>query len=103
MREDTLTGLLLDERSLLTLGEMSRACTVHAEWIMDLVEEGIIDPSGVEVSSWRFSGSSLHRARAAMHLQRDLGINLQGVALVLDLTEEIQSLRSRLRALEPEC
>ena len=32
-----------------------------------------------------------------MRLQRDLGINLAGVALVMDLLDEIEELRGRLR------
>jgi chaperone modulatory protein CbpM len=103
MRKEILTGLLLDEESTLTLGELSRACTVHAEWIIELVDEGILEPTGDDITHWRFSGPSLQRARAAMRLQRDLEINLAGAALVLDLIEEVEALRSRLHALDREC
>ncbi len=48
-------------------------------------------------TQWRFSGSALQRARTAMRLQRDLGINLAGVALAMDLLDEIEELRGRLR------
>ncbi|VAX10910.1 hypothetical protein MNBD_GAMMA26-1030 [hydrothermal vent metagenome] len=97
MRKEILTGLLLDEETTLTLGELSRACTVHAEWIIELVDEGILEPTGDDTAHWCFSGPSLCRARTAMHLQRDLGINLAGAALVLDLIEEVETLRSRLQ------
>lgn len=103
MRKEILTGLLLDEESTLTLGELSRACTVHAEWIIELVDEGILEPAGDDTAHWRFSGPSLCRARSAMRLQRDLGINLAGAALVLDLMEEVETLRSRLQVLDREC
>lgn len=102
IREEILTGLLLDEESTLTLSELSRACTVHAEWIIELVDEGILEPAGGDVTHWRFSGSSLCRARTALHLQRDLGINLAGAALVLDLIEEVETLRSQLHVLDRE-
>ena len=46
---------------------------------------------------WKFPGSNLSRAHAARRLQRDLEINLAGVALVLDLMEEMMSLRNRIR------
>ncbi len=99
IREEILTGLLLDEESTLTLGELSRACTAHAEWIIELVDEGILEPTGSDIAHWRFSGASLHRAHTTMRLQRDLGINLAGAALVLDLVEEIETLRSQLQVL----
>ncbi len=97
--KEVLTGLLLDEESSLTLGELSRACTVHAEWIIELVDEGILEPVGSDIAHWRFSGACLHRAHTTLRLQRDLGINLAGAALVLDLVEEVESLRSQLHAL----
>ena len=102
MNDELLTGLLLDEECLLTLGELSRACTVHAECIVELVQEGILEPRGDNPVHWRFTGSSLPRAHAAIRLQRDLDINLAGVALALELLDEIDTLRSRLRVLDQE-
>ncbi len=96
MNDEILNGLLLDEECMLTLGELSHACAMHAEWVMELVEEGILEPSGVEVSHWRFAAPELHRARTVMHLQRDLGINISGAALVVDLLDEIRVLRQQL-------
>ena len=43
----------LDETPVLTLGELCRACTVHAEWVIELVDEGIIEPSGRRREQWR--------------------------------------------------
>lgn len=102
MKEDVLNGTLLDGRSLLTLAELSRACMLHAETIIELVDEGVLDPCGDERSGWRFPASSLHRVRAIQRLRRDLGINLAGAALVLELREELERLRVRLRILELE-
>ena len=92
-----LTGLNLDEEETLTLGELSRACAMRVEWVIDLVQEGVLEPSGRGVTNWRFAGSSMRRASVAARLQRDLGINLAGIALALDLLDEIHALRKRLR------
>lgn len=72
---------------------------MHAEWVIALVDEGVPDPLGQDPAHWRFAGASLRRARAALRLQRDLGINLAGAALVLDLIDEVGSLRARLRTI----
>jgi chaperone modulatory protein CbpM len=37
-----------------------------------------------------------------MRLQRDLGINLAGIAVALDLLDEVETLRARLRRLNTE-
>jgi chaperone modulatory protein CbpM len=90
-----LTGVILEEQLELTLAELSRSCAVHAEYIIDLVEEGVLAPIGREPRGWRFSGSQLRRASVALRLQRDLGVNLAGVALALELLDELNALRAR--------
>jgi len=37
-----------------------------------------------------------------MRLQRDLGVNLAGIALALDMLDEIDKLRGRLQRIDPE-
>ena len=100
MSKAILTGLLLDEECSLTLADLSHACAVHAEWIVELVDEGVLEPVGQSATQWRFSGPSLHSARTVRRLQQDLGINIAGAALVLDMLHEIEELRAQLRILE---
>jgi len=37
-----VVGIILDEQAQLTLAELTRACAVHAELIIELVEEGAL-------------------------------------------------------------
>lgn len=97
---DILQGMLMDDACELTLGELARACSVHSELIVELVQEGIVEPRGAAPAQWRFPGSELPRIEQALRLHRDLEINLAGIALVLDLLEELQSLRRRVARLE---
>lgn len=102
MTQQILNGILLNEQSELTLQDLCRACSSSAEWIIELVDEGVLDPVDMESVSyqqtqWRFSCDSLQRARTAKHLQRDLGVNLAGIALALDLLEEIKTLETHVR------
>lgn len=89
------TGTIIEDAPL-TLGQLCRACGAHADWVISLVEEGIIEPDGRELRSWRFSGVSLVRVRSALRLQRDLGVNLAGIGLALDLMEQLEKLRTQL-------
>ena len=90
---------ILEEQTQLTLADLCRACAVHAERIVELVDYGVLEPQGREPARWIFAGASLHRARAALRLQRDLDMDLAGVALALELLDEIDTLRTRLRAM----
>ena len=96
---DILSGRLIDEQTRLTLRELCDACAVHAEFVIDLVNEGVIEPAGYEKAHWCFSGYSLRRVRTAKHLKRDLGVNLAGIGLALDLLDELDLLQSRLNKL----
>ncbi|MFV8783199.1 chaperone modulator CbpM [Microbulbifer sp. SA54] len=90
---------ILDESSELTLSELCRACGLPAEHVLALVEEGVIEPLG-SVAHWRFSGICVRRVRRVYTLERDLGVNLAGAALAIELLEEIERLQARLRRLE---
>jgi len=100
MNTKVLSGIVLDEETVLSLGDLCNACSRHAEWVVELVDEGILQPVGRNQDQWRFPGTSLQRAHTAMRLQQDLEINLAGVALALDLMDEIESLRALVCRLE---
>jgi chaperone modulatory protein CbpM len=95
-----LTGEVLDDQIKLTLSELCLACGHQEEWIIKLVDEGVLEPSGENQLNWRFSGVSLRTVHSAMRLERDLGINIEGVALALELIEEVEQLRYRLKLYE---
>lgn len=90
------TGVVLAEETVLSLTEMCRQFAVEAEWIRSLVEEGILDPLGQKPAEWRFTGESCRRIGVVLRLQRDFDVNLSGAALVLDLLEEVETLRVQL-------
>jgi chaperone modulatory protein CbpM len=97
-----LTGEILEESDSLTLAELCRLCRVSAEDIYILIEEGIIEPTGEEITVWRFHGACVRRVRRAMQLRADLGVNWAGAALALELLDEINELRTRLRRFEEQ-
>jgi chaperone modulatory protein CbpM len=87
-----LVGQILDESDLVTLADLCRSCTVETQTVTTLVAEGILDPMGGDVEHWQFTVGSLRRVKTVIHLQRDLGINLAGAALALDLLDRISEL-----------
>ncbi len=95
------SGTLLDDRTIFTLRELCVACGVHAEIVIELVQEGVLDPRGADPADWRFPGSAVTRAQKALKLARDLRVNWPGAALALDLLEEIERLRPQRRRSAP--
>jgi hypothetical protein len=94
---EIMTGTLIDDDRLLTLANLCRACGVPAEVINDMIEFGIIEPSGDVAAHWQFAGGCLWRVTTVVRLQRDLEVNLAGAALALDLIEEARELRRQLK------
>ncbi len=101
-------GPVVEEQIEFTLVELSRAVGADEEQVTALIVEGVIEPLGdtgapprpaqtsAARAQWRFSGSALRRARLATSLARDLEVNPPGVALALDLIDEIDALRAML-------
>lgn len=83
-----------------TLAELSHCCDVPAERILVLVAEGVLAPTGRDQKTWRFDADDLARAQRALRIQRDLGVNCSGAALAIELMEDMQRMRERIRALE---
>jgi chaperone modulatory protein CbpM len=88
-----LSGEIVEESVVLSVSDLSRMIRVDERHIVELVEEGVLSVLEIDASEWRFSGASLRRARVALRLEHDLGLNLPGVALALDLLEELERLR----------
>lgn len=97
-----LSGDIMEEDVEMTLAELCRACRVTAEQVVELVEYGVVDPLGRRPPQWRFRGVSVRRIRCVRRLERDLGVNIAGAALALDLLEEMERLRVRLQRFEDE-
>jgi chaperone modulatory protein CbpM len=98
--KDILEGPVLDDSVEMTLAELARACAADAEWLLSLVNEGILNPRGRAESEWRFTAVSIWRVRQVRRLQADLGVNLAGAALALELLAELDTARRRLASLE---
>jgi chaperone modulatory protein CbpM len=90
-------GPVVEEEIHLTLVELCQACCAPEEHVVAWVVEGVLEPIGEAPPDWRFTGQSLRRSRLALWLTRDLEINPPGVALALDLLDEIAALQARLQ------
>lgn len=88
-------GVCLVEADGLGLESFALACNSEPDFIRQLVDEGLLQPA-LERPAWRFGGEELARVRRICRLQRDFEANLQSVAVMLDLMEEIERLRSQL-------
>lgn len=81
----------------LTLEQLAWSCGTEPAWIVSLVQEEILLPIGDAQTALRFDAVGLARAQRAWRLQHELGANFEALALMLDLLDEIELLRTQLR------
>lgn len=99
MKKGTLRSVVVDT---LSLPDLCRFCQSDQSWVIELVDHGVLEPEGATVETWHFHGISIARAKRAGRLNRDLGINAAGVAVVLELLEERDAMKRKLAQYEFE-
>lgn len=99
---EILTGIIVDETTIYSLQEVSYTCGVSIEVIEEMIEHGLVEPKKITANKQVFDPHAVRRVKIALRLQRDLGVNLPGAALALDLLMELQELRTSLAILEKQ-
>ena len=89
-------GVCLTGEHELELEAFARACGTETEFVCLLVDEGLLQPVTLH-PAWRFGGEELARVRRICRLQRDFEADLQSVAVMLELIDEIERLRAQLQ------
>ena len=81
--------------SLLTIERLARFADVHPALLRQLPDWGLISPV-VEEPELLFRDTAVPRVRRIMRLRSDLGVNLAGVGVVLELQDRIKRLEKEL-------
>ena len=80
--------------------ELCTICHITPDFVIELIAYGTIEPHGNSVASWRFNPEQLHVIRTAVRLHHDLEVNHAGIALAIDLLQQVDALESELTILK---
>ena len=84
----------------LSLDDLCAIVNLNQEAIMELIEHEVIHPQGDEPPEWNFDLNELKRLKRALRLKRDLQVNVEGLAILLNLLEEVDDMRAHIQLLE---
>ncbi|CEK11454.1 chaperone modulator CbpM [Legionella hackeliae] len=80
----------------LSLREVTYSFGVSKETILEIIDEGIVTPQKSEQEEFVFDSEAIRSIGTVLRLNRDLGVNLAGAGLALELLQEIEHLKMLL-------
>jgi chaperone modulatory protein CbpM len=90
---------VLGEGDWIGATEISQLCRLNLEAVLELAALGVVEPRET-AGQWQVPASALPRLRVVGRLMHDLGVNVSGAALAVELLEAQRDLESRIRHLE---
>ncbi|KTC88599.1 chaperone modulator CbpM [Fluoribacter dumoffii] len=98
-QDNTIIGVLIEETTSISFKEVCQKYHIPKELLIEMVEYGLFSTSTTKTEQLKLTQKDLRKIESAFRLHRDLGINLPGVALALDLLEKIDQLNDELNIL----
>jgi hypothetical protein len=95
-----LEAQLLGEGDWIAVTEICRLYRIDAGALRELAELGVVTVREGTGGEWEFAAAALPRLRVMSRLMHDLGVNVSGAALAVELLESQHALERRIRALE---
>lgn len=83
---------------IMSLDELVSACGQERQWVIELIEEDIIEYDLPERE--QFTGYQLTTVRRASRLSRDFEASVPAIGLILELLDELEQLRQFKRQLD---
>ncbi|MBN9227794.1 MULTISPECIES: chaperone modulator CbpM [Legionella] len=98
-QDNTIIGVLIEETTTISFNEVCQTYHIPKELLIEMVEYGLFSCKTTKPEHLKLNQKDLRKIESAFRLHRDLGVNLPGVALALDLLEKIDLLNEELNIL----
>ncbi len=94
-----------DRRKFYSIGVVAKMYNIHPQTLRLYEREGLLRPSRTAKNTRLYSEEDLKRLETILNLTREMGVNLAGVEIILNMRERIMELEAevaRLRRLVGE-
>src|SRR5262247_3593792 len=82
------------EREELTLEALASSAGLHPAHVERFVEFGLLEPIKLAGTEMIFETSAILRLRTIERLRREIGVNLNGIAVILDVVDRLRALQN---------
>ena len=91
----TITTIITADIQL-DLADLAHSCGVSPEWIIERVQAGLLCNPPNDTAQVQFTSDELIRVRRLLNIEQGFDANPELAALVVDMMEEIERLKSKL-------
>ena len=70
---------------------------IHPQTLRLYEREGLLKPSRTEGKTRLYTGEDLARLECILHLARDLGVNIAGIAIILQMRERMEEMNRQMQ------
>ena len=85
-----------DTRAYYMISVVARRFEVHPQTLRLYEREGLVKPSRTQGNTRLYSEDDLERLSFILNLTRDLGVNLAGVEIIMNLRQKIESMQGEM-------
>lgn len=82
-----------------TISTVAEMFDVHPQTLRAYEREGLIRPTRSEGNTRLYSQDDVEQIELILRLTRDLGVNLAGVQIILDMRERMEAMQRRMNEL----
>lgn len=98
-QDNAIIGVLIEETTTISFNEVCQKYHIPEELLLEMVEYGLFSSRTTKIEHLKLNQKDLRKIESAFRLHQDLGVNLPGVALALELLEKINQLNEELNIL----
>lgn len=91
---------MVSNRQIMYLREVARICDLNDEFLMEIVEFGLLPNTPPELEEGFFSEEDINLLRRIAHLHAELGVNEPGLEIILRMRSRILQLQQQLEEVQ---
>lgn len=84
------------DEPLYLIGVAARLCELHPQTLRMYERLGLVHPARIGRKNRMYSEADIDRLRQIQRLTQDMGVNLAGVEVILDLLDKMQRMQEQM-------